>query len=201
MRRQRTVSQERVEALKDVFKKLRKQGFLARMNFSCCASCAGFELAEIAEGLIDAGKRSAESIKGAVYYHRQDKDSMYSSGWLHIRYCSLTIKKNKEIGIDAKKIGEAVCALLKNAKLGYMWNGDSGKTIQVDMAVPSINPVPEDWVKRLTKEQLQHILMEIIPGVRSKLEQTFLNHAECRSKGQTEPCWTCREIAERLGCI
>lgn len=51
---------ERVSA---AFKAIRKLDVIARMHFSCCGSCAGYELGEKYPG------------KGLVYYSRQGEDS------------------------------------------------------------------------------------------------------------------------------
>lgn len=53
------------------FKAARKLGIIARMHFSCCGSCAAYELGEKYPG------------KGLIYYSRQGEDSFAPpfSGW------------------------------------------------------------------------------------------------------------------------
>jgi hypothetical protein len=62
------------DVLREAFKELRKHGYTARMNFSCCQSCAWYELSK-------AGKDEK-----VVFWHNQDNQSF--DRWGNLR-CGL----------------------------------------------------------------------------------------------------------------
>lgn len=51
--------------LRKMFTKLRKNGFMARMNFMCCQSCAWNEIGQ-----------TDPASKNVVFYHKQDNDKI-----------------------------------------------------------------------------------------------------------------------------
>jgi hypothetical protein len=116
-----------------VFPILRKRGYLARMNFSCCGSCAGYELASKAGELAKKGKPPT----GCAFWHHQDEDSYQRSGRLVIRYGQLESSEMGKIGKDTKAIGEEIVALIAEqaALLGnpveVEWDGDPNSVIWV----------------------------------------------------------------------
>ncbi len=77
---ERTFNQDEVYSIRDAvgkaFTALRKQGYVARVNFSCCTGCASYELSEMtcfrvlsqAEGLLhlNAGECVCEGFSGTV---------------------------------------------------------------------------------------------------------------------------------------
>ena len=58
-----TTNQTDHEAVAAAFKAVRKHGIVARMHFSCCGSCASYELSEKYPG------------KGRIFYSRQHEDA------------------------------------------------------------------------------------------------------------------------------
>lgn len=104
-------------ALVEAFKELRKENLVARMNFSCCMSCASYELGQMVE------KKDAA---GAVYWHRQDNDGFKECGELHLRYFSAS-------GTEAEcaEIGRKVQTALGRHKIPSVWDGSPHHTIQV----------------------------------------------------------------------
>ncbi|MHC1572795.1 MAG: DUF6891 domain-containing protein [Methanosarcinales archaeon] len=96
-----------------VLKKLRRQGFIARANFSCCSSCASHELSSL-------GKERL--LLKAVYWHGQDQDRGVWDG--SIRYFHLE-------NDDPQKVGQEIAATLDKFGLAYDWNGESNKIIKV----------------------------------------------------------------------
>jgi hypothetical protein len=60
------------DRLADAFKALRRQGYLARANFSCCGSCGSYEL----------GERLAArpALNGYVFWNRQSNDAFKQRG-------------------------------------------------------------------------------------------------------------------------
>ena len=117
------------EAVKQVFSELRKTWLLARMNYLCCSSCAGYALGERADELAAKDK----PVRGAVYYHRQDADHWEHSGKLDIRFRAWT-PKGMDYSHEAeltRGIGHQVVAALRGKGLNVEWGGDHYKCIQV----------------------------------------------------------------------
>jgi len=118
--------------LTKAFQTLRKQGFIARQNFSCCGSCAGYELTDMASDRKDKGVE----VKGAVFYHRQDAEvfgSRSRSTMLNIRFSPLDSTKHGLIGLSQEVIGDAVVAALKEQGLSVRWSGLGSETIKVQV--------------------------------------------------------------------
>ena len=118
--------------LTKAFQTLRKQGFIARQNFSCCSGCAGYELTEMASDRKDKGVE----VKGAVFYHRQDAEvfgSRSRSNFLMIRFSPLDSTKHGVIGLPQEVIGDAVVAALKEQGLSVRWNGLASECIKVQV--------------------------------------------------------------------
>lgn len=55
--------------IRDAFAELRKHGYVARMNFSCCGGCASYEIGQ------------SKKYQGkCVYYHRQAAERLRETG-------------------------------------------------------------------------------------------------------------------------
>lgn len=63
------------DAIRTAFAALRKQGYIARMNFMCCGGCAVDALARLIE-VRDGDPATAK----VVYYHRQDAEAFNRHG-------------------------------------------------------------------------------------------------------------------------
>jgi excinuclease UvrABC ATPase subunit len=110
-----------LKRLKEAFKDLRKENkLLARMNFRCCSTCAGYELATSAENLYERGKK----VNGCVFWHHQDHQTFVKHGELRLQYGPLETKKFGTIGLDTKEVGKIVCEKLERYGIKYEWNGD-----------------------------------------------------------------------------
>lgn len=79
-------------SLTAAFGTLNELGYIAREDFACCGTCAGYELTMLAEEAIDRG-RPAESIRGAVFYHRQDAERFALGEDFHLGYGQLHSRK------------------------------------------------------------------------------------------------------------
>jgi len=116
-----------------VFEAMRKRGYLARMNFSCCSGCAGYELAEKASALALKGKPPA----GCMFWHRQDEESYQRSGTLAVRYGQLSTEAAGKVGKESKVIGdELVAAIAAEAErqgrpVEVEWDGSPDSVIWV----------------------------------------------------------------------
>ena len=113
------------------FKDLRKDGFIARANFMCCGSCAGYDLAEKATEMVDKGKHP----KGCIFWHKQDEESYWAGGFLHLRYGEFNTAKHGTIGLPSEAVGSALIEALEKQGLkrglDIEWDGDTNKTIIV----------------------------------------------------------------------
>lgn len=114
------------DKVKQVFKTLRRSGFVARMNFLCCSSCAGYVLGERLDASTDK--------EYAAYWHRQDEERYHETGYLYIRYFFgghgdvLDADEQKAKDIEA---GNKIAAVLTVYEVAYRWNGDPTRAIEV----------------------------------------------------------------------
>lgn len=111
-----------------VFPALRRRGFIARANFSCCGGCGHAELSQVV----------AEKEKvGHVFWHCQDEDRLRDAergreSWekeagLHLRFDA-----NEGLrAITAAEAGEAVAQEAMLAGLEVDWNGDPNIAVWV----------------------------------------------------------------------
>jgi hypothetical protein len=89
--------------LTKAFNDLRRKGYFARQNFTCCQSCGWAEVPN-------------EYENRAVFYHQQDQESMREGGDLYLAWAGN--------GQEIVKIFE---------KYGFLvdWNGDNRTRIKV----------------------------------------------------------------------
>jgi hypothetical protein len=84
------------EQLNNLFKELRKAGYIAKQNFSCCTGCACYELGEyFSKKGIPEGKE-----RKSVYYHHQDTLDI-EKGFIYLGWSG----NGTEIVTIAKKVG------------------------------------------------------------------------------------------------
>jgi len=113
------------------FKKLRKLGFLARANFTCCSSCGGYEITEMAAERISKGKKQ-DAIKGCVFWHRQDEDTFKQCGVLYLRYGDMESTELGKIGLPTQEGGRIIERELRAAGINLVeWNGSGSACIVV----------------------------------------------------------------------
>ena len=104
-----------------VFRQLRKLGFVAKANFSCCGTCASSETFEEAE----------ETGKDAVaWWHHQDEDSYRRSGTLYIGFGHVD-DHDDSTGEFGDQVGRTIAKLLVDAGLKVEWGGSSHQRIMV----------------------------------------------------------------------
>ena len=114
-----TKEETRVKVL-NVFKELRKEGFLARANFLCCQNCAGYDLAHQAEKKFSQNKE----VKGCVYWHKHDEKNYRENGRLFLAYGNLDTQYGK-IGLSSnKEVGEIIVKKLEMYGVEFEWDGD-----------------------------------------------------------------------------
>lgn len=127
---------ENKEKLNKVFKALRKNSVVARQNFLCCQSCAGYKIATDVEKMLDAGK----VVAGWVFYHRQDYNSAFvgegrypANGELYLAYTGGSTNKYEKNGLQTVEIGRLVVKELEAAGLVYEWDGSEDSRILVKL--------------------------------------------------------------------
>ena len=114
-RQERDLLAEKVKAtrakLRKAFVALRRQGYVARMNFWCCQGCGSSAM-------------ELKGKKGGVFWHHQDDDGFKEDGELYIAFLT-------ENGDGAVKVGEALVAALKAENIWVEWDGSSDTRVLV----------------------------------------------------------------------
>lgn len=118
------------EKITDVFRALRKQGIVAKQSFSCCQSCARYELAEAFDG---APASSRAKMKGCVFYTRQDAPVFRTGGTLYLRYGQLHGDRNGDSELTTMQVGEIVVEALRQHGLDPRWDGKDTSAIEVEV--------------------------------------------------------------------
>jgi len=160
--------------LNRAFHLMRKRGLLARANYLCCGNCAGSAITDMAENLIDDGKRTKDSILGCCFYHAQDNEiidaylgrgdrywgsyePVFPKDALHLRYGEMDSCGHGVIGLSTKEVGIIVCECLMEAGVGHRWDGNPGQTIRVDVISAC---EPWDAIKDMTWDDEPPVLRE-----------------------------------------
>lgn len=116
------------DKLNKAFSLMRKAGLMARQNFSCCSSCAGYALAKAA---VDQPAKKRAKIQGTCFYHRQDADNLRDGHDLMLRYGPLDTEEHGQIGLETVEVGRLVVDCLAVAGLNYEWSGNPRECITV----------------------------------------------------------------------
>lgn len=123
----------------EVFKDLRKLGFVAKANYLCCSSCAGYAIAE------EVGKMTEEEaaeLKGCVYWHQQDEESIKNVGLLDLRYGQIDTHQHGKVGLETEAVGKILKLALEAKGLEVVWGGRPNTVITVDLGGKQL------WMKR-----------------------------------------------------
>ena len=103
-------------ALKKAFKNLRKEGVIARMNFSCCGSCGGYYMSE--KMVLD------EKKIGYVFYHNQEHKNLPYAGYVYLNFGGRTDG-------TSVVIGKLIVRHIKAVGLKVRWSGSAAQSIKV----------------------------------------------------------------------
>lgn len=127
---------ENKEKLDKAFKRLRKNGLIARQNFSCCGSCGSYEIATRMEELLKDNKQAL----GYVFYNRQSAEALRGNGRnpadgrLYISYADgSTSKFPNNIPKSTEEIGKMLAIALTDAGLVVEWDGNPDSSVLVKM--------------------------------------------------------------------
>ena len=116
------------DALEAAFADLEARGVAARMNFSCCGTCAPGELID------EVGLGGSKH--GYVYFHQQDAEAIFE-GSLFLGYGSLRDFDREAPGAsdayvaDAVSVGHEVVDALRSHNLSVTWDGSLDRRIRV----------------------------------------------------------------------
>jgi hypothetical protein len=114
--------------LSNAFKALRKLGLIAKQNFSCCGSCAGYALATRVSEMPEAKRNK---VKGIVFYHRQDAERLPLGGETYLSYGQVGTQAWGDIGEPTVWIGEQIVKVLREHGLEAEWDGQPETRILV----------------------------------------------------------------------
>jgi hypothetical protein len=110
------------------FAYLRRKGIIARANFLCCQTCAGYDITQIAVKRVNAGKE----VKGCVFWHAQDEQNWQRSGSMFLAFGNMDSGDlGGNIGLETTLVGKIVVEALKKFNVPYEWDGSSGRRIKV----------------------------------------------------------------------
>jgi hypothetical protein len=128
------------DRLNDMFKALRKEGYIARQNFMCCGGCASAALGDA----LDKAALDGKPKKGAVYYHRQDAERMDEGVYLGFGAADVDGLPATEEAEDA--VGIAIIKAAYGQDLAVVWNGKH--TTRIWVALPGGPAADPDVVLR-----------------------------------------------------
>lgn len=103
--------------LSKAFQEMRKNGLVAKQNFTCCQSCGS------SEGWEEVKK---EGKLGLVFYTHQDKENK-KKGYLYLSYSGWDEAGRR----GTKEVGESIVRILLEYGLGVEWNGSIDTRIKV----------------------------------------------------------------------
>ena len=118
--------------LNAAFRDLRKQGFLAKQDFTCCQSCGVSDLMDEAEFLAQTGR----DVKGGIFYHMQDTDNLREDGRCHIAYVSFDLSKGtSDAALEeaAIVVGQVAVETLLRHGVKTEWDGTVARRIGIDL--------------------------------------------------------------------
>lgn len=116
--------------LETAFRSLeRNHKILARMNHTCCQTCGVGELEDDAD----------DDVRGYVFFHQQDTESVVSGSGLKLAFGSFTKSDKKN-----QTIGEVIVRSLRRAGLSVEWDGNPKNRIGVACA---------QWRRRLPVDE------------------------------------------------
>lgn len=114
--------------LNAAFTAMRKLGLIARQSFSCCGSCAGYELATMVKEMPEVERIK---VKGVVFYHKQDAARLRESGETYLGYGQVGVHDVGTFGEPTVWIGEQVVKILRECGLETEWDGKEETRILV----------------------------------------------------------------------
>lgn len=101
------------DKLDEAFAELDRHGIVARQHFTCCQTCGHSEInAEI------KATRVHRPVRGYVFFHWQDTESVVKNGYLYLAYGAVNGKER-----DSQWIASDIITALQRAGLEAEWKG------------------------------------------------------------------------------
>lgn len=116
------------DKLNHAFRQMRHAGLVARQNFSCCGSCAGYELTT---DIVAMPVKKRAKVKGVCFYHRQDNDRLVHGKDLYLGFGPVDSEELGQIGLETVQVGRLVTSCLTLAGLAWEWDGTASQRILV----------------------------------------------------------------------
>ncbi len=102
------------------FQAMSRRGLIVRQNLRCCLTCAGNEMARIAERRVLRGR----VVRGCCMYAEPD-DALRRAGQnFPLVYGPLHSQQMGLIGLPTLEVGKIVCQCLDRYGVGFVWNGN-----------------------------------------------------------------------------
>jgi hypothetical protein len=131
--------QELREAVRKAFSNLRKQGFVAKMNYLCCGSCAGSNIGADFDKKVLEGLQPNHYPKGVVFFHQQDNQYFEDKGVLYLCYGDIEGSESKaKTELPTLEVGKKVIETLIEAGIPQTqieWDGDENTCIKVTATI------------------------------------------------------------------
>jgi hypothetical protein len=124
------------------FQEMRRQGLLARMNFTCCLTCGGLAMME--QAIVQ--KRAGTEVKGCCYYTQPDEADRLAGRDFKLAFGPVRTPCFGTLGLDVEKVGKLVIRCLAKYGVDYHWDGDPGHRILVK--THTIKRVPQEQAAR-----------------------------------------------------
>jgi hypothetical protein len=122
--------QNKVANLTQAFADLRKMGFIAKQNFKCCNSCAGYKIAVDIGKMLNSGKKK-EKITGCVYYNKQSGKSMQDGHSFYLQFGQVNVEEWGDIGLLTVECGKLIVQALTKNDIEVEWDGTEDCAILV----------------------------------------------------------------------
>lgn len=101
------------ERINLVFRQLRKEGIVAKQNFTCCNTCGMYEMGENHPG------------KDYVFYHAQATSDLQDEGFVYLNFGTV-------------HAAQRLADLAAKAGLKVTWNGSEDRKVRLDLPGKSL---------------------------------------------------------------
>jgi hypothetical protein len=132
--------------LSDAFEHLWDLGVIAEENFTCCQNCGIDQAYEYAR---EINVDTDTPMLGYCFYHWQDREDRDARGHFHLSFGAFSngTETAEKLLAAVVKVGELVCAVLRDRGVEVEWDGDPRTRIKVIATTGS-----EPGVKRVSLE-------------------------------------------------
>jgi hypothetical protein len=123
------------DAVKEAFRNLRKDGFVAKMNYLCCGSCAAANIGADFDKKVLEGLQPNHYPKGVVFFHQQDNQHFEDKGVLYLCYGDIEGSESKaKTELPTIEVGKKVIEAFIKAGIPQTqieWDGNEDTRIKI----------------------------------------------------------------------